>query len=131
MGALAALARRLRGGARGLRYFPVGGTCCLPDLAAGQPGAFSEAGWRRAPSPRQADLLLVAGPVNARLARVVAETYAQMPAPRRVLLVGDCPQAGYTRPSGAALPLAEARRVAGCPADPATVLAAPVEESAA
>lgn len=124
MGALSGLGRRLTGGRRGLAYYPVGGCCGLADWAAGEPAAFRRAGWTRAASPRQADLLLVTGPVNRKLAPVVAEVYAQVPPPRRALLVGDCALAPYAAADGLPDALRGAVRVPGCPADPDAVVAA-------
>lgn len=104
-------------GARGLAYYPVGGPEGLPELAYAEPEAFVRAGWVRAASPRQADLLLVLGPVNRRLAPVVARLAAQVPLPGRVLLVGDCATASYTQAVDPPAVLASATRVPGCPAD--------------
>ena len=41
-------------------------------------------------SPRQSDLMIVAGTVNAKMALVVKKLYAQMPDPKYVLAMGVC-----------------------------------------
>jgi NADH-quinone oxidoreductase subunit B len=46
------------------------------------------------PSPRQCDLLIVAGTVNKKLAPVVKRLYEQMPAPRFVMALGNCAISG-------------------------------------
>ena len=46
------------------------------------------------PSPRQCDLMIVAGTVNMKLAPVVKRLYEQMPAPRYVMALGNCSISG-------------------------------------
>jgi NADH-quinone oxidoreductase subunit B len=45
-------------------------------------------------SPRQSDLMIVAGTVNAKMALVVRKLYEQMPEPRYVLAMGACTVGG-------------------------------------
>ena len=42
------------------------------------------------PSPRQADLMIVAGRVSQKMAPVLREIYDQMPEPKWVIAMGDC-----------------------------------------
>jgi NADH-quinone oxidoreductase subunit B len=46
------------------------------------------------PSPRQADLMIVAGTVNRKLAPAVVRLYEQLPAPRYVMALGNCAISG-------------------------------------
>jgi len=46
------------------------------------------------PSPRQSDLLIVAGTVNKKIAPVVTRLYEQIPAPRFVMALGNCAISG-------------------------------------
>lgn len=42
------------------------------------------------PSPRQADLMIVAGRLSRKMAPVLRRLYDQMPAPKWVIAMGDC-----------------------------------------
>ncbi|MGD9608028.1 MAG: NADH-quinone oxidoreductase subunit B [Desulfovibrionaceae bacterium] len=46
------------------------------------------------PSPRQSDLMIVAGTVNRKIAPVVKRLYEQLPAPRYVMALGNCAISG-------------------------------------
>ncbi len=45
-------------------------------------------------SPRQSDLMIVAGRVSRKMAPVVRKLYDQMPAPKWVIAMGDCASCG-------------------------------------
>lgn len=46
------------------------------------------------PSPRQSDLMIVAGRVTRKMAPVLRQLYDQMPNPKYVLSMGDCASCG-------------------------------------
>ncbi|GEN81440.1 NADH-quinone oxidoreductase subunit B family protein [Actinotalea fermentans] len=87
-------------------------------------------GARIVASPRHADALLVTGPVTRNLAEPLQNTYEAMPAPRRVVAIGDCARGcgafagayGVVGAVGDVVPVD--LEVPGCPPRPEDVVAA-------
>lgn len=79
-------------------------------------------------SPRHADLLLVTGPVSAHMEAALLRTFEAMPAPKRVVAVGDCGCHGgvfgesYASRGAVAKVLPVDVTVTGCPPTPADIL---------
>lgn len=74
-----------------------GCNCCPIEMMASGANRFDIARYGyevfRA-SPRQADLLLVAGPISLKMKPVIERLYAQMPEPKWVLAMGNCAISG-------------------------------------
>jgi len=71
--------------------------CCAIEMMAAQASDFDMSRFgmelMRA-SPRQSDLMIVAGRVSRKMAPVVRQLYEQMPAPKWVIAMGDCASSG-------------------------------------
>jgi NADH-quinone oxidoreductase subunit B len=86
---------RLEDWARESSVWPVtfGLACCAIEMMAASASRFDMARFGselfRA-SPRQADLMIVAGRVSQKMAPVLREVYDQMPEPKWVIAMGDC-----------------------------------------
>jgi len=67
--------------------------CCAIEMMAAQCSNYDLSRFgmelNRA-SPRQADLIIVAGRVTRKMAPVIRQLYDQMPSPKWVLAMGDC-----------------------------------------
>jgi len=70
--------------------------CCAIEMMVAYAGRFDfdRFGVIPRPSPRQADLLLIAGTVTKKMAAPIVEIYHQMPEPRFVLAMGSCANCG-------------------------------------
>jgi len=81
-------------------------------------------------SPRHADALLVTGPVTRNMAHPLRRTYEAVPAPKRVVAVGDCAMncgvfAGAYGVAGAVSDVVPVDvEVPGCPPPPGAIVAA-------
>ncbi|KLU61076.1 NADH-quinone oxidoreductase subunit 6 [Peptococcaceae bacterium CEB3] len=85
--------------ARGHSFWPVtmGLACCAIEMMATGDSRYDIArfGWEvfRA-SPRQADLMIVAGTCTRKMAPLLRRIYDQMPEPKWVIAMGSCATAG-------------------------------------
>ncbi len=85
--------------ARKQSMWPVtfGLACCAIEMMATGAGDYDLSRWGmelfRA-SPRQADLMIVAGRVSQKMAPVLRQIYDQMPEPKWVISMGVCASAG-------------------------------------
>lgn len=78
-------------------------------------------------SPRQSDLMFVAGRVTRKMAPVVRRLYDQMPAPKWVIAIGDCASCGgvfnnYAIMQGVDELLPVDIYIAGCPPRPEAII---------
>jgi len=71
--------------------------CCAIEMMSAQASSYdlSRFGMElNRPSPRQSDLMIVAGRVSRKMAPVVRQLYDQMPDPKWVIAMGDCASCG-------------------------------------
>jgi len=76
-----------------LWYLAFGIACCAIEglmHASGPKFDFDRAGVFFRASPRQADVMIVAGTVNKKMAPIVRRLYDQMPEPKWVVAMGAC-----------------------------------------
>jgi NADH-quinone oxidoreductase subunit B len=83
-------------------------------------------------SPRQSDLMIVAGTVNYKMAQVVRKIYDQMPDPKWVIAMGACTSSGgmyrsYSVVQGIDQFLPVDVYAAGCPPRPENLILAVME----
>jgi NADH-quinone oxidoreductase subunit B len=72
-------------------------SCCAIEMMSAGMARFDIARYGSEvfrPSPRQADLMIVAGTVNKKMAEVLVTLYEQMPAPKWVIAMGNCAISG-------------------------------------
>ena len=98
-GFLLTTVEKLAGGVRAGSLWPAtfGLACCAIEMMATGAGRYDLARFGmevfRA-SPRQADLMIVAGRVSQKMAPVLRQIYDQMPEPKWVLAMGVCASSG-------------------------------------
>ncbi|MBI4352921.1 MAG: NADH-quinone oxidoreductase subunit B [Candidatus Omnitrophica bacterium] len=71
--------------------------CCAIELMAGGAARFDMDRFGFGvvrPSPRQADLMIVAGTISRKMAPCIKTLYDQMPSPKYVIALGGCATAG-------------------------------------
>lgn len=67
--------------------------CCAIEMMSAQASNYDMSRFGMElmrPSPRQSDLMIVAGRVSRKMAPVLRQLYDQMPSPKWVLSMGDC-----------------------------------------
>lgn len=104
--------------------------CCAIEMMATQASDYdlSRFGMElMRPSPRQSDLMIVAGRVSRKMAPVLRRLYDQMPAPKWVISMGDCASCGgvfnnYAIVQGVDEIVPVDVYVAGCPPRPEALI---------
>ena len=111
--------------------FMFGIACCAIEMAAMAAPRFD--GWERfgmlpRASPRQADLMIVAGTVNTKIAKRVKLLYEQMLDPKWVIAMGECAICGgpfydvYNVVDGVDKVIPVDVHIPGCPPRPEAVI---------
>ncbi len=112
--------------------------CCAIEMMAAGAARFDldrfGAGVFR-PSPRQSDVMIVAGTISKKMAPTVLTLYEQMPAPKWVIAMGNCAISGgpfaypgqYAIVNGADQFLPVDVHVPGCPPRPEALIQAILE----
>ncbi len=111
---------------------PLGISCCAIEMMAFAGPRYDVARFGSEVfrfSPRQSDLLIVAGTVTYKMAKVVRKIYDQMPDPKWVIAMGVCTSSGgmyrtYSVVQGINRFLPVDVYIAGCPPRPDSVLKA-------
>ena len=109
---------------------PMGISCCAIEMMATASPRFDIARFGSEVmrfTPRQDDVLLVAGTVNYKMAKVVRKIYDQMPEPKWVISMGACASSGgmfrsYSVVQGIDQFVPVDVFVAGCPPRPENLL---------
>ncbi len=81
---------------RSIWMFPFGTACCGMELIAVNAARYDlmRFGVIPRPTPRQADLMTVAGTITEKMAPLVKRLYEQMPEPKYVIAIGSCAISG-------------------------------------
>ena len=109
---------------------PMGISCCAIEMMAAAASRFDIARFGSEVfrfSPRQSDVMIVAGTVTYKMSKVVRKVYDQMPDPKWVVAMGACTSSGgmyrtYSVVQGIDQFLPVDVYVAGCPPRPENLL---------
>lgn len=104
--------------------------CCAIEMMATQAATYDASRFGMElmrPSPRQSDLMIVAGRVSRKMAPVLRRLYDQMPDPKWVIAMGDCASCGgifnnYAIVQGVDEIVPVDVYVAGCPPRPEALI---------
>ncbi|MGE5365594.1 MAG: NADH-quinone oxidoreductase subunit B [Bacteroidota bacterium] len=114
---------------------PMGISCCAIEMIAAADPKYDIARFGSEVmrfSPRQSDVMIVAGTVTYKMARVVRKIFDQMPEPKWVIAMGACTSSGgmyrsYSVVQGIDQFLPVSVYTAGCPPRPENLLNAIME----
>jgi NADH-quinone oxidoreductase subunit B len=104
--------------------------CCAIEMMSAQASDYDMSRFGMElmrPSPRQSDLMIVAGRVSRKMAPVLRRLYDQMPDPKWVISMGDCASCGGVFNNYAIVPGVDEVvpvdvYVAGCPPRPEALI---------
>jgi NADH-quinone oxidoreductase subunit B len=104
--------------------------CCAIEMMSAQAANYDMSRFGMElmrPSPRQSDLMIVAGRVSRKMAPVLRRLYDQMPSPKWVIAMGDCASCGgvfnnYAIVQGVDEIVPVDVYVAGCPPRPEALI---------